>query len=108
MNKNFTKSDLETGMIVETETGALLLVLNGILVNDNSWLDLSHYNDDLTRYTWMCDSYRDIVKVYETNRSQTLDDMRKNKKLIWDRNAYTEMTIEEVQKELGYKIKIIE
>lgn len=105
--REFSKSDLTNGMIVETRKGTLLLVLNGNLVNNDSWVSLSHYNEDLTRYDWMKDDYRDIVKVYKTKGEQTLNNMFKNKTLIWERVEYKEMTIDEIEKELGYKIKII-
>lgn len=108
MKRDFSKSDLKNGMIVETQKGTLLLVMNNTLINNDNWVSLGHYYENLTRYEWMKDNYRDIVKIYTTNEKQCLGDMFKNKKLIWERFNRKKITLEEIEEQLGYKVEIID
>lgn len=114
----FTKSDLKTGMIIETRKGDKLLVLldcsygykkmslsSDIIVDGHTekWNRLGDYDDSLKSYT---DSKLDIMKVYQVNHPysvHTFDDLI----LIWERQEPQEMTVEEIEKELGYQIKIV-
>ena len=106
LRKEFSLSDLENGMIVETRRGTLLMVLDDNLINDECWVSLCNYSEDLTRYEFMKDDYRDIMKVYFSEYNQTIKDKFKNKILIWERYDCKEMTVNEIEKELGYRIKI--
>ena len=50
-----------------------------------------------------------INKVYDTERiARSLSMDLAEHKLIWVREEPREVTIEEIQRELGYKIKIVE
>lgn len=68
------------------------------------------YNDNLTSKTG--DISFDIVKVYAQNEGKYIDGnvLSEDKEaffdLIWERKV-KEMTISEIEKELGYSIKII-
>ncbi len=68
------------------------------------------YNDNLTSKTG--DIRFDIVKVYAQNEGKYIDGnvLSEDKEaffdLIWERKV-KEMTISEIEKELGYSIKII-
>ena len=71
--------DLETGMVVETANGTLLLVVKfpgyfaectiDRAISNDCWVDLGHYNQDFSRYEWV-KKYdpvnRDIIAVYMT------------------------------------------
>lgn len=71
--KEFTKSDLKPGQVVETANEGAYMALNMpfgdaermILMGVDGFLYLTSYNEDLTRN----DKYKtyDIVKVYDTS-----------------------------------------
>lgn len=112
----FTKSDLEDGMVVEQRDGCRAVVLNGCFMEYDSFTEFNEYNDDLTvddsRFALITDVHEcDIVKVY-TSEGKTFKNLIKDcyLHLIWERKEehYKEMTIKEIEKELGYKIKVIE
>ena len=114
------KSDLKTGMVVETRYGEKYLVMlnpdykNMELINfKGGYMPLYYYNNELifTEQSVLgFDVGFDVVKVYSVG--WTIRDLLTDKecmefKLIWERNEPKEMTIEEIEKELGYKIKIV-
>lgn len=110
------KSDLKTGMIVETRNGEKYLVMlnpdckDMELINfKGGYMSLHYYNNELI-FTEQSTHGFDIVKVYSVG--WTIRDLLSDKecmefKLIWKREERKEMTIEEIEAELGYKIKIV-
>lgn len=106
-SKSFTKSDLKDGMVVEYRDGDRRIVLNNKFVWRSGYLDFEDFNDD---FVSRGGSYK-IVKVYISSAT-TLDDWCNDHflELIWERKeepAHKEMTVEEIEKELGYKIKVV-
>ena len=112
---NFTKDDLETGMVVEYRTGDLKLAIEDHMYGFGCWNDFDHYDDNLlcqNRDVQCCD----IMRVYRVKTS-TLRDLREiflleNLDLIWERHEESEpeaqeMTLAEIEKELGRQIKIV-
>lgn len=109
------KSDLKTGMVVETRNGEKYLVMlepdceGRELIRFNvGYMSLNDYNDELMLKK--LNEKFDIVKVYSVESSicWLLGDKESMKfKLIWERSEPKEMTIEEIEAELGYKIKIV-
>lgn len=110
------KADLRTGMVVETRNGNKYLVMlnpdceGKELINfDSGFMPLSRYNDNLMLKTG--DEEFDIMKVYSVEASicrLLRDKERMEFKLIWEREEETkEMTVKEIEKELGYNIKIV-
>ena len=101
----FTKADLKSGMVVECHNGDRYLVVNDRLINHEGWLRISNFSNNLSS-----DSVEfTIDKVYETigYNFQTLFNDGKLT-LIWEREAPAKkMTVEEIEKELGYKVEII-
>jgi hypothetical protein len=105
------KSDLKTGMFAELRNGKFYLVLEmpegPVLANVNKITYTDTIHDDLTGW----ESDMDIIAVYE-RYGHTINDLLKvnltNRKLIWRREEPKEMTVEEIQEALGYKVKIIE
>lgn len=91
MKKEFTKSDLKNGMVVETRNKTRFLVNGDILVGKwNDWDELENYEDDLTIFGEKDDEC-DIVKVYTTSShyiEYMFDD--DNLILIWERKEEME------------------
>jgi hypothetical protein len=107
---SFTKPNLKDGMVVETRDGYLYLVIGNRLHGKLLYGFLNDWIDDLTN---PASSDLDIVKVYTVADGATdissLFNYR-NLTLIWERKEepkHKEMTVEEIEKELGYKIKVI-
>lgn len=112
-----TKSDLRTGMRVTKRDGTKLIVMLNcnygcdyscnILVNniEYCWHDLRFYNEDLTHEKYRED---DIVKVEQPNHPYQIFFLDSNKfTTIWQRPEHKEMTLADIEKELGYPVKII-
>lgn len=117
--------DLETGMVVETANGTLLLVVKfpghfaectiDRAISNDCWVNLGHYNQDFSRYECL-KKYdpvnRDIIAVYMTKEhnyyKNTLSELLNKEHLvkIFDVEYRKPMTLEEIEKELGYKIII--
>ena len=92
MKKEFTKSDLKNGMVVETRDKTRFLVNGNILVGKgDDWDKLKGYNEDLTILDYWKNNECDIVKVYTTNSyyiEHMFDD--DNLILIWERKEEME------------------
>ena len=118
-------NDLETGMVVETANGTLLLVvmfpgyvIGNIVkraISNDCWIDLGHYKQDFSRseYAKKYDSVdRDIIAVYKVKEyiyyQKTLSDLLNKENLvkIFDVHYRKPMTLDEIEKELGYKVCI--
>lgn len=115
------KSDLQTGMRLIDKIGREWIVLKNVknpygsiedmyVLKDGGWMPESSYNDDLTEKS--NNNEYNIIKVYAQNRGKfingnifntNIEDMD----LIWEREDKKEMTIAEIEKELGYSIKIV-
>lgn len=106
---------LKEGMVIEIADKLspfwYIRKVSGELVatNGGKWFKLKNYNNDLTDKKL---PEFDVVKIYESN-SPTLKDLfnEENLVLIWERTKeeeVEEMTIEDICKALGKKIKIKE
>ena len=121
------KEDLEVFDIVKLRDGKVLMVLPNDCSKDGFGLFsldtagcfayFDSYNEDLE---YICDSRvrniitrRDIVAVYKskgrgyTAIKQMFCENRKEFRWSWERKETKEMTLDEIEKELGYKVKII-
>lgn len=113
MRKEFTKSDLKDGMVVEYRCVALgrRLVVKDMLIGIDGSSNLKNYNDDLTEIDGGPEL--SIIRVYKikyTKRFENiLDD--NNLELIWERTQ-KKMTVEEMQKKLeeltGEEIEVMQ
>jgi hypothetical protein len=117
----FTKKDLRSGMVVETEVENRYLLTEDadkdlILVREFGSFTISEYDDNLIHIKnslRFIDRNWDIKKIYYPNFNSygitaTLEG--KGLTLIWEREELPkpkEMTVKEVEKELGYKVKIV-
>lgn len=101
MQKEFTKSDLEDGMVVEQRDGDMYLVLAGMVVRERGYNRIGDYDDDLK-----CAGYTggDIVKVYRITPGSLgcIKDVfiKGNLELIWERKEPKKMTVEEMREKL--------
>lgn len=112
----FTKADLKDGMVVETREPTHVsryLVLGEHFIQERGTLDLCFYNDDLTRND-RCGTKNDVYEIVKVYKAIAIDlhDIFKDAclELIWERpeeESHKEMTVEEIEKELGYKIKVV-
>lgn len=110
----FTKADLETGMVVEYRDGDRRLVFEDRLLGNKAYCRLNQFEETLLIIGSCHDP--DIMKVYRPNMKcvykleDIFDDTNLN--LIWERQEESEpeaeeMTLAEIEKELGRKIKIV-
>lgn len=116
-NKNFTKKDLKVGyvailansdrsyIIAQDWNGAL-----GLVSAAGGWMPLNEYTDSLEHKDlngsvdeWSIVSVYGHSKFFATAYSYTPDD----RLLLWTREEAKKMTVEEIEKELGYKIEIV-
>lgn len=117
--------ELKTGMILITEKDEYVMVLkdtdNGDIVSGDTWqpiyedreivedLKVKKIYQPLNNSAYLSKNSdfinRDIREIHNANDSifPYFDDY----KLIWEREHKKEMTISEIEKELGYSIKII-
>ena len=110
--ENFTKMNLQDGMIVRTREGKYYIYLRtfGRFIRDDGFNKLSEYNDDLTSKTGI--NIFDIMAVYSTKTISNLDlrsqITEKDTSLIWIRQEQVVMTISEIEKKLGIKnLKVV-
>lgn len=113
--KQFTKSDLKNGDIVELRNGQRYVYIekyndrfiystdsDEVIVNlkDGEYSRLANYDDDL-RYKGRGNCEYDIMKILD------MSEFYRKQKWTWEREKTEEMTLEEVCKELGRDIKIV-
>ena len=123
-NKKFTKDDLKVGYVVKTRNDNLYIVME---LNDGrliflggvkgGWICvkpgtsgyLNAYSDDLL-YTDSDDKKYDVMEVYgfAGYSFYSLNVDTQSRPLLWKREEPKEMTHEEIEKALGYPVKIIE
>jgi hypothetical protein len=110
---SFTKSDLKDGMVVRTRDKGNFLVLGDVLLDDYEKINLDNYKSDLIHNA---SPILDIMAVYSVQTcavEDIYDTMCVDNdchKLIWERKEepkYKEMTVDEIEEKLGYKIKVV-
>lgn len=111
----FTKDMLEVGMLVKLKNGnrAVVMQYGGglfLMINNNECAYLDEYNDDLTYDD--DDEWRseDIMEVYSLSNDITSLDflfITDYRNLLWKREKAVEMTLDEIEKALGHKVKIV-
>ncbi len=105
------KKDLKNGMVVEYSIGLdddkFAMVVNDRLISLNGFMELKKYNEDL-----LCEVNNDfdIIAVYEVDGyGNGLIDLLKGKglKKLWQREETKEMTVADIEKALGCKVKVV-
>lgn len=114
MQKEFTKSDLKDGMVVEyrCKDYGKRMVVGNMLIGEEGSHRLEAYENDLTQ--GYAKSQLSIIRVYkiknERNFKHIMDD--DNLELIWERKEPKKMTVEEMRKKLeeltGEEIEVTE
>ena len=116
MLKEFKKSDLKDGMVVEIRNEHLYFVFNGRIIRKDGWDSLTNWNEDLTsRYSLI--NY-DIISVFtvDTTKVRCLNDLLKkdNLNLLWEeeiegssdiQNKFKNITDEELLAEVKRRFK---
>lgn len=104
------KSDLKVGYVVKfrnNEIGIIMQTNQGsiIIQKDETYNKFNFFSEDLTNIN----GDYDIMEVYGfTNKYYTaLRISKEDRKLLWKRKDKKEMTISEIEKELGYPIKVV-
>lgn len=103
------KSDLKNGMRVRFQgRDCCHIVFDDIIVNSEERLfcNLSNYEENMVGRGG--GGKFDIIEVYKAPDKGYMLDGTKKGELIWKREEEKEMTVAEISKELGYKVKIIE
>ena len=114
MQKEFTKSDLKDGMVVEyrRKDYGKRMVVGNMLIGEEGSHRLEAYENDLTQ--GYAKSQLSIIRVYkiknERNFKHIMDD--DNLELIWERKEPKKMTVEEMRQKLeeltGKEIEVTE
>lgn len=99
MQKEFTKADLEDGMVVKHRNGDKRMVISEALIGENGYADQNCFREDLT-HRYFKDL--DIVGVYAIQEYNNFADMLSdyNLELIWERTESKKMTVEEMKQKL--------
>ena len=117
MRKEFTKEDLEDGMVVKLRNGKHLLVVKRgkkiKMLTETQYCSGEDVTDDLREKNINISEKRgelDIVKVFAPAPLEKVANVLKliemKGEMLWERRE--KMTLEEIEQELGYKIEIIE
>ena len=93
--KTMTKSDLKNGMVVELASGSRALVINGLLLFEDSYQGLSAYKDDLT--TKIFNNEFQINKVFKSKLYNLCDVLTDGLSLIWEREEKNLPLIKELE-----------
>jgi hypothetical protein len=88
--KEFTKSDLKTGMFVKHKDGTYRIVLDSILSTYSGYLNMSMYMQDLSYGDGRQEKF-DIIAAYKTEAHGTLANFMNGYELtlIWERAEQT-------------------
>lgn len=86
MLKEFKKSDLKDGMVVETREGHLFFIFNGKLLGKEGWDNLTNFDENLSSaYNF---NECDIIRVFNVSTKQVicLTDLleKDNLDLLWE------------------------
>lgn len=97
------KSDLKNRMVVECRNGNKYMVIDDKLISTTGFMRLSDYKTDLSLKDISCNEL-DIMKVY---KEIDIFDFDIAYNIIWERIEVKEVTMADVEKKFGCKIKIV-
>ena len=119
----FNKSDLKSGHVIRTRDEFLYIFMKNEFGGEDYMLnqktkghmELTDYNEDLT---FSCNNELDIVEVHEPLATYALKcvgdrvfdinkDIEYYFKLVYKREDPKEMTLKEIEKQLGHKVKLV-
>ena len=100
---------LSENIIIETRKGERYIKIGKNFVNKTKWFGAYRYNERLKIQEDMIHDF-DIFKIFTINASAAFENIfnDENLYLIWERaDEIVEMTIDDVCKALGKKVKIV-
>lgn len=114
MQKEFTKSDLKDGMVVEyrRKDYGKRMVVGNMLIGEEGSHRLEAYENDLTQ--GYAESRLSIIRVYKIKNERNFKHIMHddNLELIWERKKLKKMTVEEMRKKLeeltGEEIEVVQ
>ena len=96
--KELTKDDLKTGMIIEYRDKTRGIIIGDTIVEPNTFLSMSNLTDNL-KYSNSHYPNNDIMKVYEGKEDNSFRNMLSYPgKLIWQRYETREISMDEAMK----------
>ena len=96
--KELTKEDLKTGMIIEYRDKTRGIIIGDTIVEPNTFLSMSNLTDNL-KYSNSHYPNNDIMKVYEGKKDNSFRNMLSYPgKLIWQRYETREISMDEAMK----------
>lgn len=107
--------DLKTGMILETVNGNFAMVLKGTadgdIVSGDTWQPISEHSEiiealDVVRVYQPKNNASYLGTAYPFSRRRNLKEESYDYHIIWEKKS-KEMTVAEIEKELGYPIKVV-
>jgi hypothetical protein len=115
-NTTFKKSDIKTGMLVETADGYLRIVIGGSLISctGGGGILLNMYDENLkpkAEVDYILNVYSEPIGDFQADfnfwlkEKEFIHNHTSKIKLLYSSDDRV-MSIEEIEKELGYKIKI--
>ena len=108
MEKKFTLDDLKPFMLVVMRDGRIKMVTDETFSDKNgNYNAICYYNENFESKT---NQQFDIMKIYARPKSKAdylSFDLSRRGEPIWERKEVEEMTLSEIEKILGKKIKII-
>lgn len=105
------KDLIQPGSVVECRSGEKFIYINGIFMHSDGWMflgdgGLNDFSDDLVFLSG--DKDFDIMRVFESKSTTLYNFFNHNcLTLVWERKETKEMTLEEIEKALGYPVKIV-
>lgn len=100
--------ELPEGSRIVTKECGVYILLNKTFVRENGYIETRHYDENLKCKTF---STLDIEKIYAPKKYSSLKRMLEIDPWdtpIWERGkAAKEMTVAEIEKALGYSIKVV-
>lgn len=107
----FTKSDLEDGMVVELNDKTRMFVYGDKFLGTSYFVNIKNIDDDLNNKYSADHSVKKVFRSYALCLNDYFDDECLD--LIWERHydeskteIIKDMTVSEIEKELGYKVRI--
>lgn len=114
MAKKFTINDIKSGYVVKLRNGKLMMALRAgdfekILCGDKGdWIYMSRYSSSFNHPVL---KHHDIVEVYGLVEEGHYEDAgfldTDHRPLLWKRSEPVKMTVEEINKKLGYEVEIV-
>lgn len=101
--EKMTPADLKNGMFGITNVDEKFVIVDGLVVyEDGEYDEVKDLNDNLHFYC------RSIDYIFEGVRSFNMCDIDDEfEHCVWCRNKPVEMTLKDIEKKLGYKIRLI-